>query len=319
MQDTTCCVRCETPLEQGDLRCAICGNASPDVKAKEHALLSVSILRCVGCGAAVAYDPEHQAACCSFCGEVVEVETIDDPMEQTESFLPFTVTPEQASDALRKWLGTRGWLTPSDLSTASRLTQLKPLWWVAWIFDADAMISWTADSNAGARRSSWAPHSGQDVVRFDDVLVSASRGLSMAEAAAISPGMNLATKCETPRGATRDATIEQFDMQRSQARRYVTRMIDRIAATRVKQQSIPGDRFRKVHVSVVLRKLMTRRFSLPAYVLAYRYNERLYRVVICGQDQRLVIGETPRSFWKMLAIVVFILVMLLFVLLLASS
>lgn len=316
---TSHCQRCETPLETGDLRCSICGDAAPIENQAERQKVVVQVLRCVGCGAAIAYDPKHQAACCSFCGEVVEVETIEDPMEQTESYLPFTVTPEQAHDALRQWLSSRGWFRPSDLSTSSKLAELKPLWWVAWIFDADATVSWTADSNEGAWRSSWAPHSGRNEIRFDNILVSASRGLTGEEAAAISPGMNLATECNAPRGATENATLEQFDLQRSQARRYVTGQINQLAASRVQANHIPGSRFRNVSIAVVLRRLITRRFSLPAYVLAYRYNQRLYRVVICGQDPNRIIGQSPTSFWKVLAVFIIVLLIVCCVAIVAAN
>ncbi|QEF96406.1 hypothetical protein Mal15_04340 [Stieleria maiorica] len=296
------CGRCESPLETGDLRCAICGQAALDAQADVPKKLAVQILRCTGCGAAIAYDPKHQAPSCSFCGDVVKVESIDDPMEQTEHYLPFTVTPDEARAALRGWLDSRGWFRPSDLSASAQLTQLKPLWWVAWVFDADAFVSWAADSNEGSGRSDWAPHSGQNEIHFDDILVSASRGLSVREAAAISPGMNLATKRAAPEGAVRDATLEQFDVQRSQARQEVSAAIHRMAAERAQNHFIPGTRFRNVHVAIVLRRLVTRRLSLPAYVLAYRYKENLYRVVICGQDKRLMVGTSPKSLLKMIAV-----------------
>jgi hypothetical protein len=313
------CDRCESPLEKGDLRCAICGQATPVEDATDQKQLVVKILRCTGCGAAIAYDPKNQAPSCSFCGDVVKVESIEDPMEQTDHYLPFTVTEDEARQTLRQWLGTRGWFRPSDLSTSAKLTQLKPLWWVAWVFDADAFVSWAADSNEGAGRSAWAPHSGQNNVHFDDILVSASRGLSENEVAAISPGMNLATKRERPEGAGERATLEQFDVQRSQARQQVTSAIYQIATDRAKQHFIPGTRFRKVNVALVLRRLVTRRISLPAYVLAYRYKDRLFRVVICGQDKRLVVGTSPKSMVKMIGVAFAVAAVLLVLLLIAAA
>lgn len=292
------CKRCESPLESGDLRCSICGQASPADRAHAENL-TVQILRCKGCGAATAYDIEHQAPSCTFCDSVVEVETVDDPMEQSEGYLPFTIGQDEARQAMRHWLSSLGWFRPSDLTTSARLEQLKPLWWVGWVFDAESEVSWAADSNAGSRRSAWAPHSGQVNMTFDDILVSASRGLSQSEVSAIGPGCDLGSIRDQPEGA-QNATIEQFDLQRSQARQQIIAAIQSIAAARVEQNEIPGSRFRKTSVSVVLRKLFTRRISLPAWVLAYRYKGRLYRMVISGQDASYVTGTAPYSIAKII-------------------
>jgi hypothetical protein len=294
------CERCESPLETGDLRCSICGQVSP--ADRPHAKnLTVQVLRCKGCGAAAAYDIEHQAPSCTFCDSVVEVETLEDPQEQSGGYLPFTIGQDEARKAMRHWLSSLGWFRPSDLTTSARLEQLKPLWWVGWVFDAESNVSWAADSNAGSRRSAWAPHSGQVDMTFDDILVSASRGLSDAEVSAIGPGCNLATIREQPEGA-QNATIEQFELQRSQARQQIIEAIQAIAAQRVESQHVPGTSFRKTQVSVVLRKLITRRISLPAWILAYRYKGQLYRMVISGQDASYVTGSAPYSVAKIIVV-----------------
>ena len=299
-----CCSRCDSPLESGDLRCAICGAAAPRADDTVRAEVATTMLRCRGCGAAITYDLDLQAPACSFCGDVLEVQTITDPVEQTELYLPMTVTMDQARATLRSWLGTRGWFTPSDLMAASQLTEIKPLWWVAWIFDAEAFVSWTGDSNAGAGRSAWAPHAGQNNIRFESILVSGSRGLSDAEAAAITPGMQIASGADTPHGGGDHPLLERFDIPRSQARQQVAGVIHSSAAQQIQQHYIPGTRFRNVHVSIVLRRLITRRYSLPAYVLAYRYRNQLYRVVICGQDTQYVIGTSPFSYAKLFLVIV---------------
>lgn len=295
------CLRCETPLEVGDLRCAICGQAAP-IETRDVQQIEVKVLRCTGCGAAVAYDPQRQAPTCSFCDSVVEVETLKDPMEQTEGYLPFTVDREESRRALRNWLGSLGWFRPSDLKSAATLEEMRPLWWVAWVIDADSRVSWAGDSNADSRRSAWAPHAGQSQVRFSKILASASRGLSYAEAETVGAGVNLATVKDEPVGAE-NATLEQFDVQRSQARQQVGATLQRRAVEHVRASQIPGSRFRKIKVAIVVRRLITRRLSLPAYVLAYRYKQELYRVVICGQDSRVIVGTAPYSMAKVALVV----------------
>lgn len=290
------CERCESPLEPGDIRCAICAQAAPrTVASRDRA--EVKVLRCSGCGAVVAYDPERQAPTCTFCESVVELETLEDPPERIREHLPFTVSREEAAAALRGWLGRRGWFRPSDLTSASRVEVVRPLWWVGWVFDGEALVSWAADSNAGSRRSSWAPHAGETGMEFDDILVSASRGLTDAEVEAIGPGYRLETAREEPEGAD-GATIEQYDVQRSQARERIVLAIESIARHRVEVDHVPGSRKRKVQVAVLLRRLVTRRVAFPAWVTTYRYREKLFRAVVCGQDAERVQGSAPISLAK---------------------
>lgn len=319
LEDVRSCARCDSPLENGDLRCPICGAAAPrESTTGDRMGLTTTMLRCQGCGAAITSDPDLRAPVCSFCGGVLEVQTLTDPIEQTQLYLPMTVTHDQARVTLKSWLGTRGWFTPSDLSAASQLTEIKPLWWVAWIFDAEAYVSWSADSNAGSGRSDWAPHAGQNQIRFDDILVSGSRGLTSAEANAITPGMRLTTAVDAPQGGGEHPLLERFDLPRSQARQQVASVIESSAAQQVQQNHIPGTRFRNVHVSIVLRQLVTKRYSLPAYVLAYRYRNNLYRVVICGQDTRYVIGTSPFSYAKLFLVIGAVGAAIIFVLLIMS-
>lgn len=304
------CDRCRTPMETGDLRCSICGQSAPQHEVVLPKTV-ITILRCTGCGAAIAYDPKRQAPSCSFCDSLVKIETIEDPMEQTGGYLPFTLTRQQAHDALKRWLGALGWFRPSDLLSASRLHELRPLWWVAWVFDADCQITWAADSNVDTRRSSWAPHAGATHVNFRNILASASRGLSEAEVQAISGGLDLSSVRSEPQGAEQ-ATLEQFDVQRSQARQQVGQALRAMATNHVRQQEVPGSQFRNVKVSVVVQGLVTRRLSLPAYVLAYRYKDQLYRVVICGQNERLIIGKAPYSTAKIVLVILAAVALILF-------
>lgn len=298
------CERCESPLETGDLRCAICGEAAP-VATAAATEVRTRILRCGGCGAAVSYDAETRAPRCGFCDSVMELEEIIDPVEQTGQHLPFSVDSSTARTAMRRWLGSLGWFRPSDLRTDARLESVRPLFWVAWVFDAEAMISWTADSNAGARRSAWAPHAGQVDMVFDDILVSATRGLTDDEAYHLAPSYDIGAHVSGgPEVGEREALVEHFDVQRSQARARIILAIDDIAADRVRGQHVPGNRHRKVKAVALLRRLVTRRFALPAYVLAYRYKDRLYRVIVSGRDAQCIRGAAPYSIVKILLVVI---------------
>lgn len=297
------CGRCASPLERDDLRCPICAAPALHTAVEDLEHTAVEVLRCEGCGAAVSYDVRARAPACAFCGSVMREEVPDDPLEQTQFYLPFSVERTEAEESYRRWLRGLGWFRPSDLGTASTLEIMTPLWWVGWVFDAEVTVTWAADSDAGTRRADWAPHSGQTEFVFDDVVASASRGLEASETDRLIPSCDLKTAAEVPAIEKPGATVEQFDLPRSSARKRVTAFIQQMVMRRLERQTIPGTRFRNVHAAAVLRRLVTRRFAFPSYVLAYRYRGSLYRVVLSGQDAACVIGTAPYSVIKILSLV----------------
>ncbi|HJL44910.1 MAG TPA: zinc ribbon domain-containing protein, partial [Polyangiaceae bacterium LLY-WYZ-15_(1-7)] len=291
------CGRCGSPLEPEDLRCAVCFLPVP--AGQGGAARAVArILRCDGCGAALTYDVKVQAPKCAFCGSVARLEETEDPIEEADAYLPFRVDPATARQAVKSWLGSLGWFRPADLATEATVAELTPLWFVAWTFDVEALVSWAADSNAGAGRAAWAPHSGQVPMTVQAALVSASRGLEEEEVAKLAPHFDLSSAQEAPH-EMEGAAIERFAVPRSAARRIIERAVMAQARSHAKQ-FIPGSRVRKLSAAVLPRRLRTRRYGFPSYVLAYRYREKLYRAIVHGQDARVAFGKAPWSVWKIL-------------------
>ena len=288
----TGCERCATPLEDGDLRCAVCALVVRHT-APVAEVARASILRCTWCGAATAFDPAHQAPACAFCRSVMEVEQPVDPVEEARAVVPFTVERSLAHTALRTWLDGRGWFAPRTLRDEAVLETVTPICWAAWIANARAQVAWTADSNHGAERSAWAPHAGVTHLSFDRIVVPASRGLDESECEQLAPFYDLAAA--VPRdGAT---AVESFDLQRSSARARVQAAIEDRARTAVEAE-IPGHRYRNVRVACLIENLTTERVALPAWVLAYRFRGRLYRALVHGQRAEIVAGRSPLDWTK---------------------
>lgn len=291
----TSCTMCTSALEHEDLRCPVCACPVPAASSEVPTKAGTKILRCENCAAAMRYHIDHRAAACGFCGDVLRVEEPADPVEEASAHLPFSVDPSQAQQNLRTWLG-KGFWRPSDLAKQASLDMFKGVYWAAWLCDVDVHVSFTGDSDAGALRASWAPHSGQEAWQERNLLVAASRGLSERECAALSAGYNLQTKAS---GAPLDVErVERFDLQRSKARRMLmARIWDHVVAQ--VPRWLPGSRHRNIRASVVMRGLSSERLALPAYILAYRYRGNLYRAVVQGQTGA-VIGKAPLSVGKIL-------------------
>jgi hypothetical protein len=300
----TACTRCETALEAGDLRCAICALPAP-APAHPDGPHHAQVLRCGACGAAVAFSAEVRAPRCGFCDATMAIEQPVDPIETAQQRVPFAVERVVAEAALRSWLARRGMFAPAALSRDAVLDSLTPLSWAAWRVNAQAVVTWTADSDAGANHSPWAPHAGQTSLRFRDIVVPASRGLGAAECRRLIPYYDLSRAVAidvAPGPGEVASTIEQFDAQRSAARRSVQAAIEATAKVRI-QPDIPGRRYRNVHVSCLLERQTTERVVLPAWILAYRYRGAPYRAIVHGQRHDIVLGRSPIDWTKVFRLV----------------
>lgn len=301
---TAPCTRCESPLEEGDLRCAICALPIPASAAARGGTLRAQVLRCTECNAAIAFSAEAQAPRCGFCSATMKVEHPVDPIEAAEVRIPFLVDRGTAERALRGWLGRRGWFAPKTLKDEAVTESMTPLCWAGWIVDARAQVTWTADSDHDSHRSDWAPHAGQLPLSFDAICVPASRGLDHVECGMLVPYYDLSRAVAVDRQIDGEvpAMIESFDAQRSAARAIVQRGIEAVAKEKV-QPHIPGRRFRNIHVSCLLERQTTKRVALPAWVLAYRYRGSPYRAIVHGQRAEVVFGSSPTDWKKILAVI----------------
>jgi hypothetical protein len=288
------CERCRSALEPEDFRCPVC--ALP--RERELGALAerprAKLVRCDSCGAAIAYSVEAQAPRCAFCASEMHLETQEDPIDQAKRFVPFAVSPEQARQALAAFLGKSGFFRPADLATRASVDSLKPMWWPGWKLNVSVEVCWTADTDAGAQRSEWAPHSGEAKFVLRHVLVPASRGLTEMEAFNLAPFYDITQALPAPQGPE-GAQVELFDLTRSGARKQILDMVELRVREHIAMHELPGHRRRNLNVAVVLSGLETTNFALPAYVLAYRYGKKLYRVVVHGQNAARVLGEKPLS------------------------
>ena len=192
------------------------------------------------------------------------------------------------------------WFAPKQLHDEAVLESFTPISWAAWVVNAQATVAWTADSDEGAKRFAWAPHSGQLPMRFDSLIIPASRGLSLDECRLLVPYYDLRRTEPVPDGG--DEVVESFDAQRFAARRHVQRAIEASARNRV-EPHVPGRRRRNVRVACLLQGQTTSRIALPAWVLAYRYRGAPYRAIVHGQRPEVVFGQSPLD-WTKVALVV---------------
>lgn len=300
------CSRCGAALDSHDLCCPVCGCITP--VAPQETIAAVA--RCTGCGASATFDPQKNLLACAFCGSAYEVEQPRDPIDPIDWFVPFTVSPAEASSAVNHWLHHQDILRPKNLVDASMLESIRPIWWGAWVVDTDCDIFYAADVDVGPQPKIWRPMSGSCGVSFRGFVVPATRGLKKAETDWLLQQVSLTDLKPVPVGPP-TATSEAIELQRSGVWPEILSAIGNQATAHVGSAGIlPGNRHKNLRVSPLLSGLTTKRVGFPVYILAYRYDGECFRVLVDGRDKSRVFGDAPLSTIKLALVVLMILLIL---------
>ncbi len=293
------CGVCRCYLDDEDLFCANCGTENPhaDVSAKrlEHAANHYSF-DCTGCGASMSYDASAQALRCPFCGSTKMEKREGTRTIQPDAVVPLTISRNHAESILRQWLG-KGFWRPGDAAESSRIGEITAVYVPYWVFEAEAFTMWTADSSPAPPgcRGDWYPLSGNNRSRYVDILVGGSSILTPNETASITP-FDLSTGV-TPDGINLDNVIvETFRVPRKLARPLARGAIESLEMNAC-ERHVPN-RCRNMKVNVRIEGMRGRPMLLPVWILAYRYKEHVYRVLINAQSGKIA-GAAPFSYSKL--------------------
>ena len=317
------CEVCSSLIDEEDLFCANCGTEAPNREQREErggaAADSARVARhnfeCSGCGASMSYDAGAEALRCPFCGSVDMHQRADAKILAPSRVVPFKLSRQEAEAAMRSWLG-RGFWRPGDLARAANVVKMTPVYVPYWVFQATTHTYWTADTSqtpAGAR-GDWYPLSGEHRGSYAGLLIGASGALAPRETAAICP-FDLSAGEPPERVDLENVTVEQFSLARKYARPLARGGLEQSEAATCQSRYVPA-RARNVHVNVRIESMSSEPVLLPVWIMAYRYQDKLFRFLINGQSGRAT-GQAPISFKKIsiaVAIAVLVFLFLLFLL-----
>ncbi len=293
-------------VDEEDLFCANCGTATPGTHtsaAGNQGLVATHNFACEGCGASMSYDAGARALRCPFCGSEKLSPQKDAKVYGAKKMVPFTIHEQDAGQLLRRWLANKFW-APSNLSTAAAVVGMTPVYVPYWVFSAHTFTYWTADSSdpPTSSASGWYPVSGQNRSVYNDLLVGASSVLSPQETGQITP-FDLREAVPVGKINLENVVYEQYRVQPKYARHLAQRGLEQRESVICAKQ-VPG-RARRMKVNVRTENLSAEGVLLPVWVMAYRYQNTVYRFLVNGQTG-MSTGTSPISYWKIAAVVALI-------------
>ncbi len=294
-------------------------------------------VQCQSCGAKSIFMPPQVAGVCEFCGvQIVAQPKTPDPIISPGGVLPFSITQQRAASSLKAWLASR-WFAPNALKQFAQPEAIHGIYLPFWTYDTRTTTNYEGqrgdhywetehyterDSQGNlvnktrqVRKTRWSYASGRVDNSFDDVLVAASKSISPDRLHALAPWDLQELKPYDP------AYLSGFRAQRYQVEleegfERAKQMIKPTIESTVRSD-IGGDEQMISSMSTECFDTTFKHLLLPVYAGAYRFNGRVFQILVNGRTGEIQ-GERPYSFWKIAALVVFIVfVVLVFVLILS--
>lgn len=295
-------------------------------------------VKCQSCGATVTFTPPEVAGQCDFCGvQIVAQAKSADPILAPEGVLPFRMTQQDAETGLRKWIQSR-WFAPNALKQFAQPNAISGVYLPFWTYDTNSTSYYTGErgehyyvtetyyttdsqgkqveQTRQVQHTNWYPASGTVSRWFDDVLVAATVSLAVNRLEALEPWDLSELRPYDP------AFLSGFKAQRYQvdlAQGF--ERVKQVAASVIHSDvcsDIGGDEQRVHNVSTHYSGITFKHLLLPVYAGAYRFNQKLYQIVVNGRSGEIQ-GDRPYSVWKIVLFVAAILFVLLIIALVFGS
>lgn len=314
------------------LKCPYCGAEKTiprsEAEIREHDLgaalergfadaptLQARALGCSACGASTRVDASVTATRCAFCDAPIVAPPTSQEVLAPQAILPFRFAAKEARDAFAGWLGSR-WFAPSDLKRRARSEGLDGVYLPFFTFDADTETFYrgargdhyyveerytavedgkTVEKTRRVRHTRWSHRSGTVFVNFDDVLVLASTGLPEPLVRKLEPWDLEALVPHDERYLSGfRAECDQLGLSSGFA--AAKARCQPVIKEEIRED-IGGDEQQIRSMETAWTRVTYKHVLLPAWIGAFRYGDRVYRVVVNARTGE-VQGERPWSALK---------------------
>jgi len=268
-------------------------------------------LSCQSCGAQTAHSSQVKVVDCPFCASTKVRDEKDNPsVFQPIGVLPFELSPEQASILIRRWARSL-WFRPGWVSRLSHLDELQGCYIPVWTVDARVMVDYTA-RRRGTREvpgkevgeSYDEPFEGLRKANYDDLLISASRGVPKLALQNLEPFSTITGLVAYDPRYLSGFRAEESQMGPREAWAEAELHLREVELAKCKKESVveSTDVIEMQRIDFTFSQRKGKPVFLPIYVAAYRKGTTVYRVLVNGETGR-VHGEAPFSPWKVLLLV----------------
>lgn len=284
------------------------GHVDDERDDNEHAV------RCGACGAEVVFQGTLTSSECPYCACPLQRDKIHDAPTRipVDGVLPFQVAEPVAAERLRSWVKSLWW-APNQFLRDGASGKFSGIYLPYYTFDSmtDTLYAGQRGDHyyvtvgegkdqRQERRISWSFRSGQFRRFFDDVLIVAVKAENEALLRSLEPWPLKSCIPFTQQvlagfyARTYDVTLEDgFDLARQRIESELTTDV---------RQRIGGDEQRIASQRTRYESVTFKHLLLPVWLMAYRYKEKSYRVIINAVTGE-VSGERPYSLFKIMSAV----------------
>jgi DNA-directed RNA polymerase subunit RPC12/RpoP len=333
---TSCGSKVEFDVRSQDLKCPNCGTVYPIEKELAHTKHLISdyvsdenamtkheatVIVCSSCGASIELDTHVTSGACPYCASPVVLSEKAVTSIEPDGICPFKIDQHDAVSLFRKWIKGK-WLAPNALKNMYQSGKIMGVYLPYWIFDADADCKYQAEGGKDRRveytengekktrtETDWYSVKGTIFHSFKDKIVRATKSIS-DRLLRILGGFNVKSALSFHANFFTGFSSEIFNIPIHDAYKEAQDHFQNVLRGMVESKvRLTYDRVRNVRLWVTWSKEYYRFMFLPVYTMAYYFNGKTYQVLING-DSGQIVGDYPKSFWKIFFVVLAILIVL---------
>ncbi len=264
---------------------------------------------CDACGATVRFSGTLTSSECAYCGSPLQLDRAHDADDRiaADGVLPFRLDRQTARGNLATWVRSR-WFAPNDFKARGIDGRFNGIYLPYWTYDTLTTNHYvgqrgehywvTVGSGKNRRRvmrTRWYPASGTFQRFFDDVLVVAATGVPTERLTALEP-WPLNECVPFSQELLAGSLARTYDVELDEG--FVVGKERMAAAIEVDVRGRIGGNVQRVQSITTRHEAITyKHLLLPVWMLAYRYGEKSYQVVVnAGTGE--VQGDRPYSWIK---------------------